>query len=313
MSVPAINTLPSSGNQSSKLNTNSTSSSTPVPSIGVSVNPKIAVIPPTPIHTSPNKSPINVNHSSVALSLIYENKVVSTQGQSSITKSPTEKTNESPVVKPTSNGVDDLKLLTLNEETQSSSVPSSKTEEDSNPQNVLNHVDDRISLTSCELSVDNDELSQTSFSQLETLTAEKVEQSLSQIFSKDDDYSESNSNLETQRSTEESVNDVTSENAETVSDVSSATKRKREQTTPEKKSNEPEPEPEKKTRRIRSQVLPYQSPLPEIATFINKSLKEKDSAPKSSEEKLIVFYRYEFYTLFFIVLLQQSVRIDFLL
>lgn len=49
--------------------------------------------------------------------------------------------------------------------------------------------------------------------------------------------------------------------------------------------------PEKKPRRMRAPVSPYQSPLPEVMTVINRSLKVRDNSQKPSDEKLIVFYK----------------------
>lgn len=314
MSVPAINSvLPPSGSQSSKISTSPTANPSVSP-LGLSVPPKLSVIPPPQIPSSPSKPPIGVNHSAVPLSLVFENKVVGSQSQaqSSFPKTLSEKPKDLSPTKPTSNGVETSKTPPQNPPMQAfSSVSNNKNEEASSQQTTVNHTEERISTSQNQPIPVVEEPSQSSTTQAINTTPEKSEESLNENASKADDKTEIKPSNETKSPKEDLATEVKVKKTEAKTAPSSQpVKRKREQKPEEKK--ESETTPEKKTRRIRSQVLPYQSPLPELATFINKSLKEKDSSQKNNDEKLIVFYRYECNVFIYTISIKVQMQIHYM-
>ncbi|KAK6631728.1 hypothetical protein RUM43_013792 [Polyplax serrata] len=296
MSVPAINTLPPSGNQPSKINSSPTGNASVNP-IGITVPPKLSVIPPPQVPAAQNKPQIGVNHTSVPLSLVYENKVAGPPVQPPVAKSSPEKPKDLSPTKPTSNGVETSNTKPPPSQTpqspSASSVQVSKTEEASVQPPVTNHSEKKIT-SSNEHPVPTEQPPATTSVPPQNMTTAKVEESASQNNPTSEGSTELKPNNEAQlpATSEDSTAEAKPEKTDGKSATASQpSKRKREQKPVETKD---EPEPEKKPRRIRSQVLPYQSPLPELATFINKSLKEKEATQKTNEEKLIVFYRNEF-------------------
>lgn len=363
MSVPAINpVLPPSGNQPPKVASGPPGGS--VSPIGLTVpTSKISVVPPSQI-TSPSKpGTIGVNHSSIPLSLVHENKVNAAPVQPPpASKSPTEKPKDLSPVKPTSNGVEApaTKSPISAQATQASALAStpapapvpvpasapvtapvapagvgatsstspsplpvqapapvpapapapasasasaanltvsSKPDENAAKPTTTNHSEEaKASIPSDAATAPvKDDLAQNSQAQSQTASP-KTEQAKTPTTvptpSKEPEAAAEvklkvNNEVEKPSNVDSTAADVKPTKAEAK--TPQATKRKREQKVEEIK--EESGEPEKKPRRIRSQVLPYQSPLPELATFINKSLKEKDANQKGGDDKLTVFYK----------------------
>lgn len=290
MSVPAINpVLPSSGNQPPKVASGPAANT--VTPIGLTVSQKVSVIP-SQISTSPSKPSLSVNHSAGPLSLVHENKISGAQAQTALAK--TDKPKDLSPAKPTSNGVEPSKTSPAESPQSEDGAPPTETKSEEKPaeQPVVNHAENTKEETPV-IEAQKEEAQNVLNSNSE------ADQNVNQT------QAESNSEPKVNTTAETAESETTETKPVKLSPVPS--KRKREPPKGEEKKSD-EPVPEKKPQRIRSQVLPYQSPLPELATFINKSLKEKEASQKSGDEKLIVFYKYVLYRnlillhLFFIII-----------
>lgn len=258
----------------------------PASPIGIANLPKISTTSsPT---TSPNKPNVSVNHSSVPLSLVHENKANEVNSSPPAAKTPekTDKLKDLSPVKPTSNGVEEPPPKpTPTEDVKPSPPPPPPPAPVTAPKQSENSVETpaptkpETSEKPTPVPASSDEAS-TPATAATTVAPSAPSPKLP---------TEGNDAVPENEAPPAAAKNQTSTNRKNKDESGEATpaaKRKRQKPV-EVENVEEQP----KTKRIRSQVIHFQSPIPELTTFINRSLKEPKEANKTTDDKLIVFYK----------------------